>query len=173
MKGKINIASFVLSLGAIIFVAIFILENSRSHNNIAYFDFNKVYNECSLKSELEKDLERVVTSRNSELDSLNISLTYLSSKSDNSGLDEEESDEFEFKKARFYSLQEKYAVENQNLKSQFFQKIKIMINKKAVDFAQEQGIDLMLSANGDGSVMYGVDEIDITKEFLKYVNQDK
>ena len=140
-------------------------------NRMAYFDYNTVYNDCELKKELEKDLERVVSARKSDLDSMQLELSFLSTKIKSGESSQEEVDRFETLKGRFLSFQNQYEQENVRLKEQYFSQIRAKINEKAKEFGEEKQYDYLLSAIGDGSLMYAKESKDVTKEFLAFIDK--
>lgn len=137
---------------------------------IAYFDYNKVYNNSDIKNRLEADLKKVGSSRQSELDSLQMELSFMS-KRISGGTASVELDEFETMKERFLTLQQRYEEESIRLKETYFNQIREEINKSAREFAESRGYDYLLAGMGDGTLMYGDKAFDVTDEFEKYVNQ--
>ena len=137
---------------------------------MAFFDYNKVYNECELKLELEKDLEEVVSARKSELDSMQLNLSFMSNKIKSGNASNEDLNEFELMKSQYLTFQGRYEEENIRLKEEYFTQIRKEINEKAKIFAEETGLDYLFSAVGDGSLMYAKESEEVTEEFLNYVN---
>jgi outer membrane protein len=138
---------------------------------IAYFDYAKVHEGCELKEQLQKDLEKVVSKRTSELDSIKLELTFLSNKVQVNSADQAELDLFEDMKNRYLTLQNQYEQENYRLKEEYFNQIRKSINDKAKSFGEDNGYDYLFSANGDGALMYADQGEDITKEMIEYVNR--
>lgn len=138
---------------------------------MAYFDYNTVYNECDLKKKLEGDLEKVVSARKSELDSLQLELSLMSTSIQSGESSQELLDNFETLKNRFLLLQNKYEEENIRLKDEYSNQIRTEINKKSKEFAEVNELDYLFSAVGDGSLMFAKESDDITDEFMTYLNQ--
>lgn len=147
------------------------IVNSGGQKKMAYFDYNKVYNECQLKKDLENDLEKVVSARKSELDSMQLELSLMSNRVQGGTADQDELNQFEDMKNRYLTFQSKYEEENIRLKEEYFTQIRTMINEVSKEYAEENGYDYLFSAVGDGSLMYANDSEDITGEFLTYVNE--
>jgi len=139
--------------------------------NIAFFDYNEVYNNCELKQKLEKDLLKVGSERKGELDSLQFELSFLSQKIEQKKSSQIEIDRFEEMKNRYLTYQQKYEEENMRLKETYFNQIRKEINDKAKLFAESNGIDYFFAAVGDGSLMYGSPSVDLTEEFKLYVDK--
>lgn len=137
----------------------------------AYFDYNQVYNACNLKTDLEKDLEKVVSRRKSELDSMQLGLSMLSEKVKSGQASDAELVDFEDQKNRFLSFQATYENENIRLKEEYFTQIRVHINDKAKAYGEEMGFAYFFSAVGDGSLMYADESEDVSDAFLKFVNE--
>lgn len=137
----------------------------------AYFEFNKVYNECSLKKKLEKDLEQVVSVRKSHLDSLQLELSLLSGKIESKSASQLELQQFEDLKNRFLTLQDNYEQENVRLKENYTSQIRKEINEKARQFSEKKGYTYLFGAMGDGTIMYASEKNDVTKEFQEFIDK--
>jgi len=158
--GAIGIAAFVISV-----------INYSNQKKVAWFDYNKVYNDCDLKKNLEKDLEKVVSARKSELDSLNLELTFLSNKVKEGLASGQELSDFEDLKNKYLQKSGRYEEENYRLKENYFTQIRQEINDKAKSYGEANGYDYIFSAVGDGSLMFASEGDDITNDILKYVNK--
>ena len=143
----------------------------KGDDNIVYFDYNEVYNNSDIKNRLEKDLKKVGSMRQSELDSLQMELSFLSKKIGENATNEQELGNFEDLKERYLGLQQHYEEESVRLKETYFNQIREEINKKAKTFAEMKGYDYVFAGMGDGTLMYGVEALDVTDEFQKYLNQ--
>lgn len=159
--------------GTILLAVVAIVMSSlalRGQKKVAYFNYAKVHEKCDLKKTLEKDLEKVVSARKSQLDSLNLELSFLSNKVQSNNANQEELDRFEDMKNRFLTLQNNYEQENYRLKEEYFNQIRESINEKAKSFGEDNAYDYLFSASGDGALMYANEEEDVTKQVLEYVN---
>lgn len=137
-----------------------------------FIDYNTVYNNCKLKVSLEKDLERLTTKRKSELDSLQLQVSFLSQEVSGANSSSEKLAEFENQKNRFLTLQQQYEQENMRLKETYFTQIRKDINDKTQAFAASKGYDYFFAAVGDGALMYGSESEDVTKEFQEYLDKN-
>jgi outer membrane protein len=137
----------------------------------AYFDYNEAYNNSELKKKLEKDLERVVSVRKSQLDSMQLELSFVSQKIQ-AGTEKDQAvlSKFEDDKSRYMTYQGQFEEENARLKQTYFDQIRKDINDKARLFAKEKGYTFLFAAMGDGALMYADESKDVTKDFLEYLN---
>ena len=168
MKNKLPLISAITI--AIVAIALSVMSLS-SQKKMAWFDYNKIYNDCELKKKLETDLEKVVSARKSELDSLQLELSFMSNKVQSCQASNEELTQFEDMKNRFLNFQNHYEEENYRLKEQYFTQIRKNINEKSKSYGEDRGYDYLFSAVGDGSLMYATKSEDVTEDFLNYVNQ--
>lgn len=157
----------LLAIVAIIMSALALTDQKK----LAYFDYAKVHEGCDLKERLQNDLEKVVSKRTSELDSIKLELTFLSNKVQSNAADQEDLDKFEDMKNRYLTLQNNYEQENYRLKEEYFNQIRKNINDKAQSFGEDNGYDYLFSAAGDGALMYASEGQDVTEQMTEYVNR--
>ena len=167
LKKTTRIAAVALILVTLSGVVFLFMNRSRS----AFIDYNTVYNNCKLKISLEKDLQRVTQSRKSELDSMQLELSFLSQAIQSGKTDNTRLAAFEDAKTRFLTLQERYEQENMRLKETYFTQIRQEINDKAKLFAAQHGYDYFFAAMGDGALMYASESQDVTKAFQAYLDK--
>ena len=161
------IGAMILAIVAIVMSALAM----NSQKKVAYFDYANVHEQCDLKESLEQDLKKVTSARKSQLDSLNLELSFLSNKVQSNNASQDELNHFEDMKNRFLTLQNKYEEENYRLKEEYFNQIRKTINDKAKSFGEDNEYDYLFSAAGDGSLMYADEGEDVTKQVLEYVNK--
>lgn len=166
-KQLLAISAIALGIAALTMSVV----NAGEQKKMAYFDYNKVYNDCDMKKELEEDLEKVVSMRKSELDSMQLELSLVSNRVQAGKSDQEELDRFEDMKSRYLTFQSKYEQENMRLKEDYFTQIRRHINEVSKEYAKKEGLDYFMSAAGDGTLMYAVESDDVTDDFLKYLNE--
>lgn len=168
MKSKLILAV----IGAIAITALtHSFLTAQPTKKMAFFDYNKAYNDCTLKKDLESDLERVVSSRKSELDSMQLELTLMSGRIKNGSSNDEELVQFQDLKNRYLTFQSRYEDENLRLKEEYFTQIRTHINEKSQEFAESKEYDYFFSATGDGSLMYAKEANDVTKDFIQFIDK--
>lgn len=167
MKKKLIIVGAVVLF---VFSTVVSIYSYVNHKKMAFFDYNTVYNNCALKIKLEKDLQQVASSRKSELDSLQLELSFLSEKVKANTATALEASNFEDMKNRFLTFQDRYEQENLHLKETYFTQIRKEINNKAKLFAETKGYNYFFAATGDGAMMYASPSEEVTKEFQDYLD---
>jgi Skp family chaperone for outer membrane proteins len=167
MKEKfLKISMTLMTLVALILAIVSYMGQKK----MAFIDYNEVYNNCDLKLKLEKDLQKVANARKSELDSLQMELSFLSEKIKGGNTSKEEIGKFDDMKNRFLTYQQKYEEENIRLKETYFTQIRQEINEKSKEYSIKHGYDYFFSAIGEGSLMYAAESEDVTKDFQKFID---
>ena len=168
MKEKFLKTAFVLMTFIALILAI---VNFIGRKKMAFIDYNEVYNNCTLKKRLEKDLMKVANSRKNELDSLQMELSFLSERIKGGTSTKEEMGRYDEMRNRFLTYQEKYEEENVRLKETYFTQIRQEINDKAKEFSKLNNYDYFFSAVGDGALMYASESEDVTKDFQAFIDK--
>ncbi len=160
--------SFVCSM-----VCLLILLYQRSYReNFIYVDTLKLYSEFEYTKQTNKELEKIVNARKQITDSLyetvrkkTQELKYKKSRSDEdmsflSGLQ----DEYFYKKEQFEN-------ENQSTVELYNTKIWNQLNTFIQEYGKENHYQLIFGANAQGTIMYGMETLDKTKEIIDFVNK--
>jgi Skp family chaperone for outer membrane proteins len=166
MKNQIfKFSSIIFSVSALT-LAILTFSNNKK---IAHFNYNEVYNNCSLKKRLEKDLMKITNVRKSEMDSLQLELSFISEKIQKGTAIAFEIVKYKELENRYLTFKQRYEEENIHLKETYFTQIRQEINDRAKEFAKDNGYDYLFSAVGDGALLYAGESDDITKDFQLYI----
>ncbi|OFY82858.1 MAG: hypothetical protein A3F72_01870 [Bacteroidetes bacterium RIFCSPLOWO2_12_FULL_35_15] len=143
-----------------------------SHNKkstVAYVEMETLYNDFVMKKELESKLTNVQQMRKHILDSIKIEANSLSlavkSEKDLEGLRK-----FEIKKQEYLMKQKSFEEDNQLLTQNYDGQIWKQINQYVKDYGKGKEYELIIGSAGNGSVMYSLDKLNITKEVLEYIN---
>jgi outer membrane protein len=146
------------------------LSLTKPHN--AYVDLGRLYNEFSMKKELEGQLKAVSLTRENQLDSMKLDLTVLA-KNIQSG------DSIKTKPLRmdFLAKRQQYALKNQafteendRVSQAYDDEIWKQLNQYIKDFGKENGYRYIFGAEGSGAIMYADDGDNITDLMITYVN---
>jgi len=165
---RINYIHVLLSVIIVLSLAfIGILLNKK--DKIVYVEMETVYNDFSMKKELEAKLTNVQQLRKHILDSIKIDANALSlavtSEKDIDGLRK-----FEAKKQEYLMKQQNFEEDNQSLTKKYDTQIWKQINQYLKDYGKEGDYEIVIGSVGNGSVMYAVDQLNITKDVLDYIN---
>lgn len=167
-----NIKSVLIFTLIVISIVISSIALSSS-KKIRWFNYNKVYDECQLKRDLEKDLEKVVSKRSSHLDSIRMEVSFLSNKVKSGKSSVDELTLFEDMKNRYLTLQNNYEQENIRLKEEYFIRIRKEIDENSKKYAAENQIDYLFSNVRDGSLIYAIGSEDVSNDVLDFINNAK
>lgn len=166
MKNLIIGLSFIISIVAL---AMCLYNSSVSKN--AYIDTVKLYSEFQLTKELNENLETVMKTRKKMLDSLYTLLTVQTeSIRSSSAKDEIKINEIRHLEENLYLKQQQFEKENNQLSADYSAKIWGQLNQYVQDYGKNNGYRLLFGANGQGNIMYGNKDIDVTEELISYSN---
>lgn len=167
MKNKIVFFGIIFNVIIAAVVVIIFFQQPKT----AFVDINKIYNDFTLKKELEVKYNTVSEKRQSILDSLKMTLTLLSKKIDPDAKKQtKELDQFNYMKQEYLLKERKFTEENQTLSNQYSQQVFNQINQYVQDYGKEHGYTYIFGANSSGSLMFANNEKDITIEVTLYVN---
>lgn len=150
---------------SIIFIFVVVFSSCQSENNqkVLYVQNQELFAEYKGKKELDIKYDEWKNVWKIKLDSLELTVNQLKNNNDNNEI-------FQQKAYEFQMTQNEFQQRAQELQSQYFEQVWKQLNSYIKEFGETNDCQLILGANGDGSIMYAVEEIDITKEVISYVN---
>lgn len=167
IKKYLNVLMFVVVFAAIL-SCYFILESKIP--KVAYVDIEKVYNEFSMKKELESKLINVQQARKLILDSLKIELNALS-QNIKSEKDVANIQNFQFKKQEYLLKEERFNEDNQATTDSYNSQIWKQIKQYVKDYGKQNAYTIISGADETAVVLYGDENVNITETVIKYVNE--
>lgn len=165
MKAQMNVL-WVVVVGIAILVGILIgiLVVQGDTPRVAYIQIGQVYQEFALTKELEAKYHNTSQSRQTVLDSLQAKIIRL----DRAG--KIPSDSLE-RLQRYYLRKEQKFQEDGTLQTQQYdEQIWKQLNQYIQDFQRDRKYNMVLGANGRGSIMAADSSLDITEAVLSYIN---
>ncbi len=142
-----------------------------SKKEICYIKLPEVYAEFDMKKELEADYITLANKRQFLLDSLKVQLDVLGKQIDpnktNIDLHSHYQTQFQAYQKQVNVIQQS----NQDINSQYTDQIWTQINQYTDEYRLEHKIDIILGADGNGAVMSGAKELDITNSLIEYINK--
>jgi outer membrane protein len=146
-------------------------ENKSDENSIVYIDNMRLYNEFDLTKELQNKMTEISRTQKNNLDSLELELMNKAKQIElTKSKDIIEIRDFELKREEFIMRKQKFEQSQEQLSSEYNNQIVSQINQYIKEFGIENKYDIIIGSNGDGTIMYGKDEMDITDDVLKYIN---
>ena len=141
----------------------------------AYVDINEIYNNFTLKKELESKLDNISNARKNILDSVKIKVNVLSNvlegtdKKNKKAVDSI-SGILESFKQEYYYKEQNFTQDNDAMTKQYSDQIWKQLNQYVKDYGKENGYEYIFGADGSGAVMYAAEGNNITDELKTYVN---
>ncbi len=155
---------------AITVSTISILLYSFSSTGVVFVDTTVIYDNFNLSKELNTELESTIKKKKLQLDSLYSSLMVMERDLKNNHNSNEELVRVADMEQEYIRQKKNFEKEQEELLFNCNSKIWNQINSYIDDFGNEKGYSLILGATGQGGIMYGEKKVNITEEFLKYIN---
>ncbi len=170
MKFNTNLMKALSVVGAIALLAVLFSFVSKKEK-IAYVDLQQVFQNFEGKIELEKRLKQSEWGTQLYIDSLTLKVKQLKKLQNNRDTDNKVGTEIEKLQQQIGSIEEQAHQVHTQKSSEFTNQIWNQINQYVKDFGNEQDYDFILGTEGTGTLMYGKDEKNITKEIIHYINK--
>lgn len=172
---KTNSWKIINSILIICLFTYFIKENSnlkKHKTRIAYVDNLKIFNDFNMTKELTKQNEEKYKPQIKTYDSLVNAIKFLET-------DLQKLKTIPNKRKTEYAKLQKTVVEKDKelkqiqayVQSEISNKTWKRINEYIKSYGEKFNLDIILGAQGQGNIMYGKDNVNITEEFLKYANR--
>lgn len=157
----------ILGVG-ILFSIGFLIKSEK----IAFVDNGKLFNEFTLKKELEKDLQKAEVMRKARLDSAKVTLEVFTR---NLGLkakpDNDEFKKLEILRQQVQYMEEEFYTENEKMATQMNGQIWDQLNQLVKEYSEINGIDILLGTTSQGNLMYAGETYNATEDAVKFINQ--
>lgn len=160
-----KIQKFILSASLLVsLISIGItLKLFLNEKKTCFINNGKLYEGFTLKTEYENQLKDLRIQRKNMLDSVELTIRQLSAQ--NRKEESEIAQDYYLDKARKFEEEEASLLEEYNIQ------IWKRLNQYAIEFCKERHIDLMLGANGSGTLLHANESMDLTDELLAYSNK--
>lgn len=152
----------VYSSLVVTFVFVLTLQTLFSEENTAYVDLQKVYNSFKLKAELEAGYNQTIAEQSKKLDSLNLLL--MSAKNDG------QEELYLSLKDEYQSYSDQLEISADNLSANLQNQIWTQITQFFTEYGEDHKLDFIFGAAGNGGIMYADEDLDITDEVIKELN---
>lgn len=152
---KKNLIIILLLFVLIQAVAIFLIIRYTSRK-VVYVDTIKLVNEYHLKKDLEKKGENSLLQYKNNIDSINTGLKINPGDQKLKQALTAQQNEFSYT----------YNAISKDINTQVWSRLNPLINK----FGKANHYDIIVGANGMGTVLYGTDALDITDNVIQYAN---
>jgi outer membrane protein len=151
----------IASLAVLILISVITWKTFKPTHKVAYVKLNEVYNKFNMKVELENKFKTIESVRKNLIDSMEFNATQL------------QNNQELYKVAVSKYIQKRKELESANkvLLEQYDESIWAQINSYSEAFGKENGYEFILGADGSGVIMYASEKIDVTTQFIEYINE--
>ena len=162
-------------LSALICLLILCLYHRYYSTKTAYVEINKVFNSFQMKAELEAKYKQTQKGRDRVLDSLAGNLKIMSKhltqqKIAKADIKKDELYQFEYSREEYLKLKSRYEEDNAALSRQYDNQILAQMTQYVIEFGKKNNYDIILGADGNGSLMYAKDAYNLSDEVILFIN---
>jgi outer membrane protein len=138
----------------------------------AYINTETVYNDFELKKKREADLKNTQNARQLLLDSLRFQLEALSVQLEQEEYKSDQALAVRFATMRdsYYARQREFEEANTALADQYTEEIWGQLNTYIKEYGEQEDLEYIFGASGDGSLMYANDAVNVTDAVNEFVN---
>ncbi len=154
----------------IVIAATWLVSNRQFKKSYAWLNLNKVYNEFSLKKDLEGKYKVVEAERLKILDSLELQLRLMAGRAQAGAKDAALAYEFQARREDYLTKKQQFEDDNDRLRADYNSQVLTQINQYVKDFAAEKGFSLVLGADGTGALMFAEESTEVTDQVLLFIN---
>lgn len=139
---------------------------TKTNKKIAYVTTSEIFSDFKMTKEINADVEKIEKSKQAILDSIADQLKKMQA-----GIIKGDEENFNFTKKEFITKRNQFAEEITRIKQLSVEKVWKQINQYITEYGKEKGYDIILGANGQGSLMYAEESNNQTKEITDYINK--
>jgi outer membrane protein len=141
-------------------------------SKMVYVDTGLLYSEFHLAKELNKELEGVLKIKKAAVDSTYESLKRLTQEiRQKQKPGTEEIQTLKRLEEVYVYKQRQYEKESQELSTNNNNKIWNQINQYVLEYGQNNNYTFILGATGEGTIMYGDKNMDVTNKVIEFINK--
>lgn len=167
MKEKIVLIVALICTVTILVFGVYLYQQKPK---VAYVDPSILYSEYTGKAYYDSIYTHEMVLYKNELDSLSEELEYLAKtiqRGDTSAISQ-----YKSLQSSLYEKNQYYQEKESNVREKYIATLLDQISEKVKRYGQTNGYDIILGADGSGSLMYADSSFDITQEVLKYINEN-
>lgn len=165
---KTTIISIVISIVAL---AVSILLYLKPRERGAYVRTKDVFEQFDMTRERKANFESTANIRKHLLDSIELNLKMMAGELRTAAKkDVQKIQLFEYNRQEYLKKKQELDEDNQTLSANYDQEIWTRLSQYAKDFGTERHVSFLYGATGDGTIMYADEKLDVTAEFIQYIN---
>ncbi len=141
-----------------------LVYNSRATETLVYVDNAQLFASFKMKAELEKKYQVVEKQKQAILDSLLYKIKWHEK-------DAPSENDLARLKQEFMYRKDAFAKENSELMTQYNSQIWNQLNEYAKAFGEKHKYKFIFGTNGQGTLMYAGENVNVTKALIDYANE--
>jgi outer membrane protein len=168
-----TIITILISIVSASIILVFGLWYQSEHKpKFGYIVLGEVFEKFDLKNELASKLKLTQAARQKRVDSLETRLRLLSKKiEDDKGKNKEDIRLFEIQRDGYIKWKRQNDDDNDLQTKQYDKQIRSQMSQYVIEFGKVNGYRYIFGSDGNGSLMYGVDADNLTKEVTEFINK--
>lgn len=145
-----------------------IISDKASEKKICYVNNRQLFDQFSLKKELESELKVSQGKYRQQLDTLQIRMNVVLESDNYTG--QQKQQVLAEMRQEYARKEDEFSRQEEKLQENFEEHIWTQLNQYIADYGKEHHCLFILGGNGDGNLMYVDESLDITREVQEYVN---
>ncbi|MFL5763543.1 MAG: OmpH family outer membrane protein [Bacteroidia bacterium] len=146
------------------------IYHSMTSSKVVYVDIPKVFNAFEMKKEFQEKFKKTESERKRVLDSLEFDLQLMSKKLGTNSKDQEMMRVFDAKRGYYFRQKNEMEQDNAALSNQYDKQILGQMSQYISDYGKQNGFDLVLGADGNGTLMYAAENMDVSNAVVQFIN---
>ena len=159
----------VIGIICLVIISLWVYHTS-FRAKVAYVDVPKVFNGFEMKKEFQEKYKKTEGLRKRVLDSLSFDLQLLAKKLNANPKEQALINEFDMKREQFFKQKNQAGEDNAALSAQYDKQILEQMSQYIMDFGKKNNYDLILGADGNGTLMYANEKMNISDEIIVFIN---
>lgn len=165
--------------GFIALVALVMLSSCQEQTKIGFVDNSKLINDYQKKKDVEAKFQIEIDAFNRKVDSIGQSFQALAAEmqaNDPQMVKKSSQEKYQALAQQYQRFQQQFQMEEQQIQRKSQSQIDTLIQdirSFVKDYGKKNGYSFILGSNEAGSVMYGKESEDLTKDILEALNAEK
>ena len=157
----------IIATGLSVLINVLLAGNQK----VGWISLPEVFNKFEYKTELEKKFTKSEEARKKIIDSMefNLKVSYSTIQAAGNITDEVRA-RFEVQRENYVQKKASLEEDNSKMRAELNNQILTQLNQYVQEFGKENDYKVILGAEGNGSLMYGNEADNISKEVLEYIN---
>jgi outer membrane protein len=167
------IYTVLISIGcSILVLAIGMWYHSEHKPKFGFIVLGEVFEKFDLTTELTSKLKRTQLARQKTVDSLEIKLKLLSKKiEEEKGKNKEDIRLFEIERDGYMKWKRQSEEDGDSQTKLYDKQIRNQMSQYVMEYGKQNGYKYIFGNDGNGSLMYGVEAENLTKEVIEFINK--